>query len=207
VTGVLQGAPGKCQTGNTPLEQCNLLVSAKGWVVRESAAGLVLVANDRNPIYVNAEAIQILAYPEAPQAIKFWDGRLAQKIRSMIPTDGKDAHSRFPAEFLSGRRRYLCRVFSLNSNSNNTSDHPDLALILERGKHKSLEASNVAAQFHLTPREMETLRYLMQGLTNKEIGQRMDISENTVKAFLKLIMMKMDVSTRSGIIGKAINWF
>jgi DNA-binding CsgD family transcriptional regulator len=44
----------------------------------------------------------------------------------------------------------------------------------------------------------------MQGLTNKEIGQRMNISPNTVKAFLKLIMMKMGVSTRSGIIGKTV---
>ena len=44
----------------------------------------------------------------------------------------------------------------------------------------------------------------MQGFTNKEVGQRMNISPNTVKAFLKLIMMKMGVSTRSGIIGKTV---
>jgi len=32
----------------------------------------------------------------------------------------------------------------------------------------------------------------------------MSISTNTVKAFLRLIMIKMGVSTRSGILGKAI---
>ena len=69
---------------------------------------------------------------------------------------------------------------------------------------RSFDAIQVAARFHLTPREQETLQHLMQGLTNKEIGQRMHISPNTVKAFLKLIMMKMGVSTRSGIIGKRV---
>ena len=42
----------------------------------------------------------------------------------------------------------------------------------------------------------------MQGLTSKEIAVRMKISPNTVKAFLRLVMVKMKVSTRSGIAGK-----
>jgi len=31
----------------------------------------------------------------------------------------------------------------------------------------------------------------------------MNISANTVKAFIRLVMAKMDVSTRSGIVGKS----
>ena len=48
------------------------------------------------------------------------------------------------------------------------------------------------------------LLYLLEGLTSKQIAERMSISTNTVKAFLRLIMIKMDVSTRSGIVGKAV---
>jgi len=33
----------------------------------------------------------------------------------------------------------------------------------------------------------------------------MNISPNTVKGFLKLIMMKLGVSTRSDVIGKAVS--
>ena len=80
-----------------------------------------------------------------------------------------------------------------------------MAVLLERSGQRAFDAAQVAAQFNLTPREQETLRYLMQGLTNKEIGQRMHISPNTVKAFLKLIMTKMGVSTRSGIVGRTVN--
>jgi hypothetical protein len=46
------------------------------------------------------------------------------------------------------------------------------------------------------------VEFLLQGLTSKEIANRMNISVNTVKAFLRLIMVKMNVSTRSGIAGK-----
>jgi DNA-binding CsgD family transcriptional regulator len=44
----------------------------------------------------------------------------------------------------------------------------------------------------------------MEGLTSKEIAERMKISPSTVKAFLRLVMVKMSVSTRSGIVGKVL---
>jgi len=39
---------------------------------------------------------------------------------------------------------------------------------------------------------------------SKEIAERMKISPSTVKAFLRLVMVKMSVSTRSGIVGKVL---
>jgi DNA-binding CsgD family transcriptional regulator len=56
----------------------------------------------------------------------------------------------------------------------------------------------------LTQREQETVKLLLQGLTSKEIAGRMGISANTVKAFVRLVMIKMGVSTRSGIAGKIV---
>ncbi len=172
-------------------------------VMDESANGLLLMASDFQPIYANAEAVRILAYPEAPEPPESSDGFLARKIRSALLVNDDDGHSAFATEFISGRRRYACRAFSLATN--NTPGHPAVAVILERSSRTSFDAAQVAAQFHLTAREQETLQYLMEGLTNKEIGSRMNISPNTVKAFLKLIMMKMGVSTRSGIVGKTVN--
>jgi len=179
----------------------------------ESAVGLLLVASDLKPIYANAEAIQILGYPEPPTSLNPSDSFLTHKIQSVLladgngadVADGNGAHVAFAVEFISGRRSYLCRPFTLTSHSNKAQAHPAFAVILERSSRKSLDVCQVAGRFHLTPREQETLQYLIQGLTNKEIGQRMRISSNTVKAFLKLMMVKMGVSTRSGIIGKALD--
>ncbi len=64
----------------------------------------------------------------------------------------------------------------------------------------------MAEQFHLTSREREAVEFLSEGLTSKEIAQRMGISPNTVKVFLRLVMIKMGVSTRAGIVAKTLNF-
>jgi len=50
----------------------------------------------------------------------------------------------------------------------------------------------------------KTVEFLVHGLTSKEIADRMNISPNTVKAFIRQIMMKTRASTRSGIVGKVL---
>jgi len=62
----------------------------------------------------------------------------------------------------------------------------------------------VSQQFNLTQREQEVLKHLVQGLTGKAIANRMNISPNTVKAFLRMIMIKMGVSSRSEVVIKII---
>jgi len=68
-----------------------------------------------------------------------------------------------------------------------------------------LRALNICDKYHLTQREGETVRFLIEGLTNKEIAARMGISPDTVKVFLQLAMKKMEVSSRSEIMSKFIH--
>src|SRR5438552_10508143 len=162
--------------------------------VREPNLGFLLLASDLRLLYLNPAATQILAYPDTPPSIGPLDSFLLRKIRAVFFANGNNGQ--FASEFLSGRRRYLSRVYCLSPPSNQAPDHPALAVILERVSRTSFDAAQVAAQYHLTPREWETLQYLMEGLTNKEIGHRMNISPNTVKGYLMLIMMKLGVSMR-----------
>ena len=168
---------------------------------RETAAGLVLVGSNFQPIYANAEARQILAYPDGftPNEAGF----LSDRIRSLLLTNGNGSPPVLASEFTSGRRRYLCRAFCLSSSPDDSLNHPAMALLFERSRPTSFAV--VAAQFHLTRREQQTLQYLAQGSTNKEIARQMNISPNTVKAFVKLMMMKMGASTRSALIGSVLN--
>jgi two-component system response regulator DegU len=48
----------------------------------------------------------------------------------------------------------------------------------------------------LTPREKEVLNLLTKGYTNKEIAQKLFISEKTVKSHLNRIFKKLKVSRR-----------
>ena len=54
----------------------------------------------------------------------------------------------------------------------------------------------------LTEREREVLDLLAQGLTNKEIAEKLVITTNTVKRHLKAIFEKLDVHTRSAATAK-----
>ena len=49
----------------------------------------------------------------------------------------------------------------------------------------------------LTERETEVLRLLAQGLSNKEIAQRLVIGERTVKTHVSSVLAKINVSSRT----------
>jgi DNA-binding NarL/FixJ family response regulator len=51
----------------------------------------------------------------------------------------------------------------------------------------------------LTPREREIVDYVRQGLTNKEIAERLTVSVRTVEAHVSRVLVKLGVGRRSGI--------
>lgn len=163
--------------------------------------GFILMDSTLNPMFMNAEAKQILNYPakyaEDDQSVL----SAVTKIRSELTTQFS-GELPFVTEFRSGRRRYYCRAFIVDSSRKDPS-RLSIAVLLERGPTLT-SLSQVSLRFNLTPREEEALEHLLHGLTSKEIADRMSISPNTVKAFLRLIMTKMGVSSRSAIVLKTL---
>ena len=56
----------------------------------------------------------------------------------------------------------------------------------------------------LTPREIELLGLVAEGLPNKAIAQRLSVSENTVKYHVRQIMNKLGVQNRTEAVTSAI---
>jgi DNA-binding NarL/FixJ family response regulator len=54
-----------------------------------------------------------------------------------------------------------------------------------------------AARPRLTPRQCEVLDLLCQGLSNKMIGRRLDLSENTVRWHVQALLTALQASSRS----------
>lgn len=52
----------------------------------------------------------------------------------------------------------------------------------------------------LTPRELRIVYYLLEGLTNKEIGRKLNISEQTVKHYINSILKKIKRRNRIDIV-------
>jgi DNA-binding CsgD family transcriptional regulator len=168
-----------------------------------SPEGFLLLDSAMNPIFVNPAAARILVYPQDPGTQNNPGSSLANRIRLTLFSDQLSSGSALVPKFQSGRRTYLCRSFRVNGMANEDSQ-ASLAILLERASARSASLAHLSEKFHLTTREQEVAQLLIHGLTSKEIGIRMQISPNTVKAFLRLIMVKMGVSTRSAIVGKAL---
>src|SRR5439155_19476114 len=83
---------------------------------------------------------------------------------------------------------------------------PALAVMLERNQRASVEITQAAKRFRLTPRVTEALELLTLGYNTKEIASQMGISPNTAKTLLRSIMFKIGARERSGILVKILQF-
>jgi DNA-binding NarL/FixJ family response regulator len=74
---------------------------------------------------------------------------------------------------------------------------PPMALkLLDKLKKMSRPGRHRAATPQLTARELEVLKLVAQGLSNRDIGKRLSISENTVRNHMHNILEKLQLHTR-----------
>jgi NarL family two-component system response regulator YdfI len=70
--------------------------------------------------------------------------------------------------------------------------------------HQSTEnPEDLILKEDLTPREMEVLERLAEGLSNRAIAQELSISEHTVKFHVTSIMGKLDAQSRTDAVVRA----
>ena len=60
-----------------------------------------------------------------------------------------------------------------------------------------------ASPSSLTPRELEVVTLLADGLTNETIGQRLGLSSRTVKTHVQNLLSKLDARDRTGAVARA----
>ena len=64
-------------------------------------------------------------------------------------------------------------------------------------------AARPAPAVALTPRELDVLRLVAEGLSNREIGQRLHLGEATVKTHLLTAFLKLGAKSRTGAVTRA----
>jgi DNA-binding NarL/FixJ family response regulator len=66
-------------------------------------------------------------------------------------------------------------------------------------------AAKHRANVHLTDRELEVLRMLAGGFTNREIGSALNLSEGTIKNHVSAVLEKLNVRDRTRAVLRAVD--
>lgn len=68
---------------------------------------------------------------------------------------------------------------------------------------KDLNQTQVKSDKNLTPRQTDVLRCMAEGLSNKQIAYKLNVSEGTVKIHITLLMRTLEVTNRTAAVRKA----
>ena len=81
------------------------------------------------------------------------------------------------------------------------ADRSEILVLLEEISRPSQPLLRSAKKrFHFTDREVSAVQHLLRGMTNKEIANEMDVTEQTVKEHIKNVMKKTNTLTRTAIL-------
>lgn len=76
--------------------------------------------------------------------------------------------------------------------------------LLERVCNDNINLQKAFRQWKLTPREREIIHLLIDDRCNKEIARSLKLSTNTIKVYMKLLMLKLGVNGRAGVIARLL---
>ncbi len=199
----------------------------EGWLTRErlgvktDLGAYILFSPGKGPrkesIFHNKEAGRIFSYAsfgekgvfqkEASPNIGLLCAQWKQSLDEQMDPEhgeGKEAFTPFVDIFLSWRKRYMIRGILLSGYTpeGNRSPRSDFQYLfsLERIITDRVNLPMMARTWRLNPRELGIVQLLILDRSNKEIARSLKISINTLKGYMKLLMRKLGVNSRAGIV-------
>ncbi|MBJ7329033.1 MAG: response regulator transcription factor [Solirubrobacteraceae bacterium] len=112
-----------------------------------------------------------------------------RRVLLLLPPAGFRIH----ASSLRRRHDFAC----LPLNADGPSIRRAIGGLLSSGSEVTLEHVVSGGRGTLTPREQEVLSELARGLTNRQIAERLWVSQDTVKSHLRRVFRKLEVATRT----------
>jgi DNA-binding CsgD family transcriptional regulator len=138
------------------------------------------------------------------------DKRMPAEIRSDREIGGPA--SCYLDLYQSWRRRYIVRGSVLSDDPSPGSGDPangdcHYLFVLERAWSELPQLNAMFRKWQLNRREQEVVRLLLQDKTNQEIADTLNLSVHTVKTYLKMLMRKLGVASRAGVISSLFTGF
>jgi len=161
-------------------------------VVRRTRPGLLVLAcreNDPDPFRAVAAAralspdTQVVAIVDAASVVDLREAVVAG-VDSLLLSTAPVQELRRACEATAAGERVVS---------------PQIALQLAGSWRPASERSQPAA---LTPRELEVLQLLAEGMTNQIIGDRLGVSPRTIKTHVQNLLSKLDTPDRTGAVAR-----
>lgn len=177
---------------------------------QRSIPGTLIFDLNNRLLFLNQEALDLLqtpaqtgkgsqpGYSEIPKEILC----LCDQMKEMLDESGSFSKGNGHSILLKHHfgSSWSARAFLLDRRGEGKkASH--IMILLERVVEKhTVNLEEVALRYHLSLREVEVVGLICGGHTNREIGEKLYISEHTVKDHLKNIMRKMKVTTRNEMV-------
>jgi two-component system response regulator DevR len=187
-------------------------------VVRQGLRSLLESAGDIEVVGESGSAVDATSrIPALRPDVAVLDGRLPDgsgievcravravdpSIRALILTSYDDDEALFAA-IMAGASGYVLKEIKGSdlvtavrqvASGNSLIDPALTARVLERVRHPSATAPELA---ELTEQELKLLALIAEGLTNRQIGERMFLAEKTVKNYVSSILAKLGLERRT----------
>lgn len=157
--------------------------------------GLALLDSSLNLVAFDHGAAAIMNHPNPPAIPEEIQRAIRGLKRAELPSI-KTILRRGPSE-------YICRAYVMGD-AGGLAGQSFVALHFQRDSSISNAVHEAAAKYKLTDREQQVLEGISRGLSAKQMSEQMNISPNTVRAFLRLIRLKMGVKSRSASVAKLL---
>lgn len=161
-------------------------------------SGLILLDSSRAVVSLDAGAAAILnCNADRVGELAHASPGVAEVVQRLADPSSTDQSVRL------GFEDFTCRTYNLDM-LNESLTEPLVGLLLERHWRAKDAIDEVGARYHLTKREQQALRGLSLGLSTKALAAKMNIRPSTLRAFLRIIKIKMGAPTRGEMMAKIL---
>lgn len=227
--GVILAAGEEARLRNTPTAVAEKLQIRQGQdqgtdllevVSKRSVPGILVFDHRENLVSCNPVALDFLTELRGPRHPSLKNDvditickeiyTLYRNLKEMIGPRRRNLGAGLPSQtalFSTQEVTYCCRGSFLQDSSGPAGETFHIMIMIERvlQRHDS-GLDTLKKRFELTDKQLEIVKRLLTGCSNKEIASRLCVCEDTIKGHLKHIMKRLGVHSRTEILSKVLQF-
>lgn len=167
-------------------------------IKQRSIPGILIFSRNNTLIYSNKEASRLISdLPDLYETVCTICNQM--NAADSISESDHESEAKCMAYRSSSSSPFSIRTFMIGEPGNNARRRI-LVLIEKVIEKRAVDLKKAGIKFSISKRELQVVTLICEGLTNREISEKLFISEQTVKDHVRHIMRKAGVKSRSSLL-------